>query len=182
MEGQKADSNVEHLLSDQQETLRVSLKNTTLSLILSLGIFRRHLPRNIPRNFRRTCGPRKFRGNRVSSEFRRKFPRDFRGKMNFRGVISEDFFRRSCGQHGISKTGFECDLKGQEKAALEEETLKSELSVVKERYSDLVKESSLDKQLLEASKESLKEEIHDNGSGRTQSLPSIADTDSITKT
>uniref|UniRef100_A0A0D3A3H3 Uncharacterized protein n=1 Tax=Brassica oleracea var. oleracea TaxID=109376 RepID=A0A0D3A3H3_BRAOL len=34
--------------------------------------------------------PRKF----ISSEFRRKFPRDFRGKMNFRGVISEDFFRR----------------------------------------------------------------------------------------
>uniref|UniRef100_A0A0D3AVF9 Uncharacterized protein n=1 Tax=Brassica oleracea var. oleracea TaxID=109376 RepID=A0A0D3AVF9_BRAOL len=32
---------------------------------------------------------------RVSSEFRRKFPRDFRGKMNFRGVISEDFFRRT---------------------------------------------------------------------------------------
>ncbi|KAF3542503.1 hypothetical protein DY000_02005362 [Brassica cretica] len=30
----------------------------------------------------------------VSSEFRRKFPRDFRGKINFRGVISEDLFRR----------------------------------------------------------------------------------------
>ncbi|WZZ73708.1 hypothetical protein YC2023_085078 [Brassica napus] len=30
----------------------------------------------------------------MSSEFRRKFPRDFRGKMNFRGVISEDFFCR----------------------------------------------------------------------------------------
>uniref|UniRef100_A0A0D3CRU9 DUF4216 domain-containing protein n=1 Tax=Brassica oleracea var. oleracea TaxID=109376 RepID=A0A0D3CRU9_BRAOL len=30
----------------------------------------------------------------VSSEFRRKFPRDFRGKMNFRGFISEDFFLR----------------------------------------------------------------------------------------
>uniref|UniRef100_A0A0D3CQM2 Uncharacterized protein n=1 Tax=Brassica oleracea var. oleracea TaxID=109376 RepID=A0A0D3CQM2_BRAOL len=30
----------------------------------------------------------------VSSEFRRKFPRDFRGKMNFRGVISENLFRR----------------------------------------------------------------------------------------
>ncbi|KAF2593839.1 hypothetical protein F2Q70_00042881 [Brassica cretica] len=30
----------------------------------------------------------------VSSEFRRKFPWDFRGKMNFRGVISEDLFRR----------------------------------------------------------------------------------------
>ena len=29
----------------------------------------------------------------ISSEFRRKFPRDFRGKMNFRGVISEDLFR-----------------------------------------------------------------------------------------
>ncbi|KAF3535204.1 hypothetical protein F2Q69_00021353 [Brassica cretica] len=34
--------------------------------------------------------PRKF----VSSEFRRKISRDFRGKMNFRGVISEDLFRR----------------------------------------------------------------------------------------
>ena len=30
----------------------------------------------------------------VSSEFRRKFPRKFRGKKNFRGVISEDLFRR----------------------------------------------------------------------------------------
>uniref|UniRef100_A0A0D3BEU0 Uncharacterized protein n=1 Tax=Brassica oleracea var. oleracea TaxID=109376 RepID=A0A0D3BEU0_BRAOL len=30
----------------------------------------------------------------ISSEFRRKFPRDFRGKMNFRGVISEDLFHR----------------------------------------------------------------------------------------
>ncbi|CAF1743709.1 unnamed protein product, partial [Brassica oleracea var. botrytis] len=30
----------------------------------------------------------------VSSEFRRKIPRDFRGKINFRGVISEDLFRR----------------------------------------------------------------------------------------
>ncbi|KAF3578414.1 hypothetical protein DY000_02031020 [Brassica cretica] len=50
-----------------------------------LGIFRgisdEESPRNIPRKF-------------ISSEFRRKFPRDFRGKMNFRGVISEDFFRR----------------------------------------------------------------------------------------
>uniref|UniRef100_A0A0D3CDT8 Uncharacterized protein n=1 Tax=Brassica oleracea var. oleracea TaxID=109376 RepID=A0A0D3CDT8_BRAOL len=33
--------------------------------------------------------PRKF----VFSEFRRKFPRKFRGKMNFRGVISKDLFR-----------------------------------------------------------------------------------------
>uniref|UniRef100_A0A0D2ZZG6 Uncharacterized protein n=1 Tax=Brassica oleracea var. oleracea TaxID=109376 RepID=A0A0D2ZZG6_BRAOL len=62
---------------------------------------------NIPRNFRRTCGPRNFRRNSfsrnsvgnfrgkfISSEFRRKYPRDFRGKMNFRGVLSEDFFRR----------------------------------------------------------------------------------------
>uniref|UniRef100_A0A0D3D3J9 Uncharacterized protein n=1 Tax=Brassica oleracea var. oleracea TaxID=109376 RepID=A0A0D3D3J9_BRAOL len=30
----------------------------------------------------------------VSSEFRWKIPRDFRGKMNFRGIISEDLFRR----------------------------------------------------------------------------------------
>ncbi|KAG5385299.1 hypothetical protein IGI04_036769 [Brassica rapa subsp. trilocularis] len=31
----------------------------------------------------------------ISSEFRRKFPRDFRGKMNFQGVISEELFPRT---------------------------------------------------------------------------------------
>ncbi|KAJ4892138.1 P-loop containing nucleoside triphosphate hydrolases superfamily protein [Raphanus sativus] len=66
---------------------------------------------------------------------------------------SEDKLIRSCGQPVISKTGFECDLKGQETTALEAEKLKSELRI-EERYSDLLKESSLDKQLLEASKES----------------------------
>ncbi|KAF3509713.1 hypothetical protein F2Q69_00001032 [Brassica cretica] len=66
-----------------------------------LGIYRRNseetlIRRYIPRKFRGISDeksprniPRKF----ISSEFRRKFPRDFRGKMNFRGVISEDFFR-----------------------------------------------------------------------------------------
>ena len=33
MDGQKAGSNIEHPLSDQQETLRMSLKNTTSSLV-----------------------------------------------------------------------------------------------------------------------------------------------------
>ncbi|KAF2535297.1 hypothetical protein F2Q68_00022548 [Brassica cretica] len=32
----------------------------------------------------------------ISSEFRRKIPRDFRRKMNFRGVISEELFPRTC--------------------------------------------------------------------------------------
>lgn len=44
-------------------------------------------------------------------------------------------------------------MKGQETTALEAEKLKSELRI-EERYNDLLKESSLDKQLLEASKES----------------------------
>ncbi|KAG5413100.1 hypothetical protein IGI04_000667 [Brassica rapa subsp. trilocularis] len=33
MDGQKAGSNIEHPLSDQRETLRMSLKNTTSSLV-----------------------------------------------------------------------------------------------------------------------------------------------------
>uniref|UniRef100_A0A0D3BBL0 Uncharacterized protein n=1 Tax=Brassica oleracea var. oleracea TaxID=109376 RepID=A0A0D3BBL0_BRAOL len=67
-----------------------------------------HVPRNIPRkmflgniptkfslgifrgDFRQISDPRKF----VSSEFRRKIPRDFRGKKKFRGIISENLFRR----------------------------------------------------------------------------------------
>lgn len=44
-------------------------------------------------------------------------------------------------------------LKGQETAALEEK-LKSELSIIKERYNEVKKELCLDKQLLEASRES----------------------------
>ncbi|KAF2534988.1 hypothetical protein F2Q68_00020648 [Brassica cretica] len=44
------------------------------------------LPRYIPRRFQTDCW---------SSEFRRKFPRKFRGKMNFRGVISEELFPRT---------------------------------------------------------------------------------------
>ncbi|KAF3528375.1 hypothetical protein DY000_02040478 [Brassica cretica] len=51
----------------------------------------RYIPRSFPTNWWSSEFPRKF----VSSEFRRKTPRDFRGKMNFRGVISEDLFRRT---------------------------------------------------------------------------------------
>ncbi|XP_056844478.1 kinesin-like protein KIN-7N [Raphanus sativus] len=87
---QKAGNNVEHPLSDQWETLRVSLKNTTSSLVSYI-----QTPCEI--------------------------------------LNSQD--------------------KGQETTALEAEKLKSELRI-EERYNDLLKESSLDKQLLEASKES----------------------------
>ncbi|KAL9310063.1 Kinesin-like protein KIN-7N [Arabidopsis thaliana] len=45
-------------------------------------------------------------------------------------------------------------LKGQETAALEEKKLKSELIIIKERYNELEEELCLDKQLLEASRES----------------------------
>ncbi|KAG5383538.1 hypothetical protein IGI04_035008 [Brassica rapa subsp. trilocularis] len=45
---------------------------------------------DFPTNWWSSEFPRKL----ISSEFLRKFPRDFREKMNFRGVISEDFFRR----------------------------------------------------------------------------------------
>ncbi|KAF2587913.1 hypothetical protein F2Q70_00039951 [Brassica cretica] len=48
----------------------------------------RYIPRRFPTNRWSSEFPRKF----VSSEFRRKILRDFRGKMNFRGVISEDLF------------------------------------------------------------------------------------------
>ncbi|KAF3525644.1 hypothetical protein F2Q69_00048769 [Brassica cretica] len=49
-----------------------------------------YIPRSFPTNWWSSEFPRKF----VSSEFRRKILRDFRRKMNFRGVISEDLFRR----------------------------------------------------------------------------------------
>ncbi|KAF2558275.1 hypothetical protein F2Q68_00017720 [Brassica cretica] len=52
------------------------------------------LLRYIPRSFPTNCWSSEFSRKFVSSEFRRKFPRKFRGKMNFRGVISEDLFRR----------------------------------------------------------------------------------------
>uniref|UniRef100_A0A0D2ZXS7 Uncharacterized protein n=1 Tax=Brassica oleracea var. oleracea TaxID=109376 RepID=A0A0D2ZXS7_BRAOL len=52
------------------------------------------LPRYIPRRFPTNWWSSEFPWKFVSSEFRRKIPRDFRGKMNFRGVISEDLFRR----------------------------------------------------------------------------------------
>ncbi|KAF3591156.1 hypothetical protein DY000_02024980 [Brassica cretica] len=50
----------------------------------------RYIPRSFPTNWWSSEFPRKF----VFSEFRRKIPREFRRKMNFRGVISEDLFRR----------------------------------------------------------------------------------------
>ncbi|KAF8045340.1 hypothetical protein N665_5151s0001, partial [Sinapis alba] len=90
IDGQKAGSIVDHPLSDQWETLRLSLKNTTTSLVS-----------------------------------------DAQAKDEF----------------------LSCHNKGQETAALKEK-LKSELSIMKERYSKLEKELCLDKQLLEASKES----------------------------
>ncbi|KAF3593005.1 hypothetical protein DY000_02023941 [Brassica cretica] len=56
------------------------------------GELPRYIPRSFPTNWWSSEFPRKF----VSSEFRQKFPRDFRGKMNFRRVIFEDLFRRLC--------------------------------------------------------------------------------------
>ncbi|KAF2574521.1 hypothetical protein F2Q70_00001602 [Brassica cretica] len=51
-------------------------------------------PRYIPRTFPTNWWSSEFPWKLISSEFRQKFPRDFRGKMNFRGIISEDLFRR----------------------------------------------------------------------------------------
>uniref|UniRef100_A0A0D3CZF1 Uncharacterized protein n=1 Tax=Brassica oleracea var. oleracea TaxID=109376 RepID=A0A0D3CZF1_BRAOL len=51
------------------------------------------VPRYIPRSFLTNWWSSEFPRKFVSSEFRRKFPRKFRGKMNFRGVISGDLFR-----------------------------------------------------------------------------------------
>ncbi|KAF2580177.1 hypothetical protein F2Q68_00000919 [Brassica cretica] len=69
----------------------------------------RNIPREIPRNislgiFRSIDGymsknpsidelPRKYLDEVLP---RRKIPRDFRGKKKFRGIISEDLFRRVC--------------------------------------------------------------------------------------
>ncbi|KAF3496411.1 hypothetical protein DY000_02052944 [Brassica cretica] len=50
----------------------------------------RYILRTFPTNEWSSEFPRKF----VSSEFRRKIPRDFRGKKKFRGIISDDLFRR----------------------------------------------------------------------------------------
>uniref|UniRef100_A0A0D3AMK0 Uncharacterized protein n=1 Tax=Brassica oleracea var. oleracea TaxID=109376 RepID=A0A0D3AMK0_BRAOL len=52
------------------------------------------LPQYIPRSFSTNLWSLEFPRKFVSSEFRRKFLRKFRGKMNFRGVIFEDLFRR----------------------------------------------------------------------------------------
>ncbi|KAF2594684.1 hypothetical protein F2Q70_00042692 [Brassica cretica] len=60
----------------------------------------RYIPRTFPTNWWYSEFPRKF----ISSEFRLKFPRDFRGNMNFRGVISEDLFRRSDHPHAAPST------------------------------------------------------------------------------
>ncbi|CAN6930867.1 unnamed protein product [Brassica oleracea] len=43
----------------------------------------RYIPRSFPTNWWSSEFPQKF----ISSEFRRKIPRDFRGKMNFRGLV-----------------------------------------------------------------------------------------------
>ncbi|KAF3559897.1 hypothetical protein F2Q69_00014395 [Brassica cretica] len=59
----------------------------------------RYITRTFPTNWWFSEFPRKF----ISSEFRRKFPRDFRGKMNFQGVISEDLFRRTTQDIPINK-------------------------------------------------------------------------------
>ncbi|XP_010470224.1 PREDICTED: kinesin-like protein KIN-7N [Camelina sativa] len=91
IDGQKTGSSIDHPLSDQWETLRVSLKNTTTSLLSD--------------------------------------------------AQAKDEFLNS---HN----------KGQETTALEEEKLKYELSIIKERYNKVEKELCLDKQLLEASRES----------------------------
>uniref|UniRef100_A0A0D3C1A3 Uncharacterized protein n=1 Tax=Brassica oleracea var. oleracea TaxID=109376 RepID=A0A0D3C1A3_BRAOL len=50
----------------------------------------RYISRTFPTNMRSSEFPRKF----VSSEFRRKISMDFRGNMKFRGIISDDLFRR----------------------------------------------------------------------------------------
>ncbi|KAF3612027.1 hypothetical protein DY000_02049936 [Brassica cretica] len=54
------------------------------------------LPRYIPRTFPTNWWSSEFLRKFISSEFRRIFSRDFRGKMNFRGVISEELFPRTC--------------------------------------------------------------------------------------
>ncbi|KAF2587071.1 hypothetical protein F2Q70_00036309 [Brassica cretica] len=95
MDGQKAGSIVDHPLSVQWETLRVSLKNTTTSLVSNA---------------------------QAKDEF------------------------------------LNCHNKGQEITAVEEK-LKSEVSIIKERYNEVEKELSLDKQLLEASRERLEKKV-----------------------
>uniref|UniRef100_A0A0D3AL81 Uncharacterized protein n=1 Tax=Brassica oleracea var. oleracea TaxID=109376 RepID=A0A0D3AL81_BRAOL len=53
------------------------------------------LPRYIPRTFSTNKGSSEFPRKFISSEFRRKILRDFRGKKKFRGIISDDVFRRN---------------------------------------------------------------------------------------
>ncbi|KAF3514059.1 hypothetical protein F2Q69_00002976 [Brassica cretica] len=57
--------------------------------------------------------------------------------------------KKSCGQPVTSKTCFECDLEGQETAALEEEKLKSELSIIRKDSLRAGERVNLDKQLQE---------------------------------
>ncbi|KAF3525829.1 hypothetical protein F2Q69_00048759 [Brassica cretica] len=70
----------------------------------------RYIPRIFPTNWWSLEFPRKF----ISSEFRRKFSRDFRGKMNFRGLVSSvDVVLRlpSLSFHDdVSKTCIEVDV------------------------------------------------------------------------
>ncbi|KAF3516393.1 hypothetical protein DY000_02061557 [Brassica cretica] len=69
----------------------------------------RYIPRSLPTNWLSSEFSRKF----VSSEFRRKIPRDFRGKLNFRGVISEELFPRSYFRGLVSskEVFYACDLR-----------------------------------------------------------------------
>ncbi|KAF3557857.1 hypothetical protein F2Q69_00013304 [Brassica cretica] len=48
------------------------------------------LPRYIPRSFPTNWWSSEFLRKFVSSEFRRKIPKDFRGKLNFRGLVSSE--------------------------------------------------------------------------------------------
>ncbi|XP_033148068.1 uncharacterized protein LOC117134195 [Brassica rapa] len=70
----------------------INIPRNVLSKLPRIGPseFHRYIPRNLPTNICFSEFPRNF----VSSEFRRKFPTEFRGSMNFREDISEDFFRR----------------------------------------------------------------------------------------
>ncbi|KAF3533688.1 hypothetical protein DY000_02040652 [Brassica cretica] len=56
-----------------------------------------YIPRSFPTNWWSSEFPRKF----VSSEFRRKIPRDFRRKMNFRGLVSSAYSSPSLHSHNM---------------------------------------------------------------------------------
>nr|VDD12816.1 unnamed protein product [Brassica oleracea] len=64
-------------------------KNTSIDVYPD-EVLLRYIPRRFPTNWCSSEFPRKC----VSSEFRRIFPTEFRGKKKFRGIISDDLFRR----------------------------------------------------------------------------------------